>query len=232
MAMNEEEPKFPNLRPIRSAPWLIRVNGCGLGMYGGRDHDPETGTFVKTHCLCIVFVPILAIGAYRVAKAPGGGWYFLGKEPLSAFAKAWGLLILLGAVILGGVSAWDSHTKSPDYVAGQKLDEADTLAKAGQIGKAANLYREVAIGSSEKASDAAGKLKGLLEGPMASAPAEESAKAFRTILDVQKFGRITIPAPELFQKGLALADRQAATDPKGARRFWKSWGPCRGIATS
>src|SRR3990172_12223994 len=87
------EDKFPQMRPIRSAPTLFRVNGCGLGMYGSRDPDTETGTHVKTWCICFLWVPILALRAYRVADAEQG-WYFIGRERLSGLAKGWNLLLL------------------------------------------------------------------------------------------------------------------------------------------
>src|SRR5688500_16128436 len=77
--------RFPQLRPIESAPSLFTLNGVGFGIYGSRDHDPETNSYIKTHCLCVLFIPLLAFRAYRVMQAPQGqGWYFLGREPLSA----------------------------------------------------------------------------------------------------------------------------------------------------
>ncbi len=68
--MSEEidlESKFPDLRPINSSPSLGTLNGCGLMLYGGRDHDVETGTYIKTHCFTLIFVPILALRSFRVA---------------------------------------------------------------------------------------------------------------------------------------------------------------------
>ncbi len=61
--------KFPDLQPIESAPSLWLANGCGLTIYGSRDHDSETNTFIKTHVLCVLFVPLLALGAYRIGNA-------------------------------------------------------------------------------------------------------------------------------------------------------------------
>src|SRR5205807_371887 len=83
---------------VRSAPPLFRINGCGFGVYGKRDFDPETGTYVKTYCFCLLFIPVVALSAYRVADA-SRGWYFLGRVPLSGFARVWNVLLL--AVALG-----------------------------------------------------------------------------------------------------------------------------------
>ena len=70
------------MRPVRSAPWLFFIHGIGAGLYNERDRDPATGTVVKTHCLCFIFVPILALGAFRVYPR-GSGWTLIGKVPLS-----------------------------------------------------------------------------------------------------------------------------------------------------
>src|ERR1044071_7000646 len=91
--------RFPEMRPVKRAPALMRVNGIGTGMYGRRDSDFETATYVKTHCLCFVFLPIFALGAYRVADAERG-WYFFGKERLSGFAKACNRAVIAGSIIL------------------------------------------------------------------------------------------------------------------------------------
>ena len=64
--------KFPGLRPVGGPPPLFGINGCGLRIYGRRDFDGETGTYVATYFATLLFVPIVALGAYRVADAPGG----------------------------------------------------------------------------------------------------------------------------------------------------------------
>ena len=77
--------KFPSMTPIKKAPPLFLLNGCGLGMYGRRDFDKETQTYIATWCFALL-IPIFALRAYRVAKAEQG-WYFIGREPLSPFAR-------------------------------------------------------------------------------------------------------------------------------------------------
>src|SRR5437899_1421093 len=104
------ESKFPNMRPVRSAPSLFTVNGIGLTVSGSRDFDDETSTYVTTHCICVVFIPVLAIGAYRVANAPNGAYYFIGREPLSAFARTWNLALLTAVLMLGGFFWWHDYT--------------------------------------------------------------------------------------------------------------------------
>ena len=57
------------MTPIAEAPSLRTINGIGTTAYGSRDRDPETKTYVKTVWLTILFLPIVPLGAYRVAGA-------------------------------------------------------------------------------------------------------------------------------------------------------------------
>jgi hypothetical protein len=175
---NELERRFPNMRPISSAPSLSTVNGIGCMLIGGRDHDHETGTYVKTHCFCVLFVPLLSLGAYRVADAPRG-WYFIGREPLSGFARAWNWMVV--ALVLGGIGlgVWIHHTGTPEYQARKKMAEAERLVEAGDVEKAAQLYREVARGSTSEAAPAAGKFKDLLGEPLAGVSLEKGTRVIR-----------------------------------------------------
>src|SRR6266511_3307271 len=109
------EERFPDLKPISSAPSLWMVNGFGTTVYGSRDYDPDTGTYVKTRCITGLFIPFCCTSAYRVADAPNGGWYFLGKVPLSGLARSWNVFVVL--LIVGGIGLglWLKHTSSPEY---------------------------------------------------------------------------------------------------------------------
>ncbi len=100
--------KFPNLHPMGKAPSLVTINGVGGGLYGKRDYDRETNTYVSTYCFCILFIPMIAIRAFRVCKAENGGWYFIGEEPLSNFAKIWNriALCIAGIVVIWFALPW------------------------------------------------------------------------------------------------------------------------------
>src|SRR5262249_32628714 len=142
--MSELSERFPEMKPITQAPALQAVYGIGTTAYGARDFDPETGTYVKTVWLTLLFVPIVPLGAYRVVDAQGGGWYFLGKVPLSGAAKVWPLVVVLIAAGVGGYFAWQSYTSSPSYKAGQQLAQAERLRQEGKLAEAARLCRQVA----------------------------------------------------------------------------------------
>jgi hypothetical protein len=85
--------------PISSAPSLSTINGFGLTLYGGSDHDPETNSYSTTHYFVALFVPIFPVGRYRVINAGGSRYQFLGKLPLRN-ADRWHLGIV-AAVLVG-----------------------------------------------------------------------------------------------------------------------------------
>ncbi|HZV05701.1 MAG TPA: hypothetical protein VE999_11515 [Gemmataceae bacterium] len=206
--------RFPDMRPVRSAPALVRVNGIGCGVYGSRDHDEETGTYVTTYCFSFLFLPIFALTAYRVARAPNGGWYFLGRVPLSTFAKTWNVLLLLAAAGIAGLIGWESYTHSTDYVAGQRLAEADALAAGGQMAKAATIYRDVATGRSSHAAQASERLKGLLDDPSLNASLKDATPVFRAAVQVQQQNAMRVN--DLEERGLKLIDQHGDKEPRDA----------------
>jgi hypothetical protein len=208
------EERFPDMKPIRSPPSLWTVYGFGTMAYGARDHDPETGTYVKTVYLTALFVPVLALGAYRVANALEGGWYFLGKVRISGPARLWNSVLLASVLVGVGLFFWIRHTSSPDYVAGQKLAEAARLAEAKQVGRAARLYAEVATGDSKHAREAADKLNALLDLPASAAPPEEAAEAVKAAVGLS--ARRLDQFPRLYERGVQLAEGYAGDRPRGA----------------
>ena len=147
--MNELRERFPDLQPVNDAPSLFTVNGCGFGVYGKRDYDKETNSYIKTYCLCLIFIPILAISAYRVCDAPTGGWYFLGKVPVSGLANIWNKLLcfLIFILISGGIAAhqWDQYTTSPEYITAQKREKAQEQINQGKVFEAVKIYKSLLI---------------------------------------------------------------------------------------
>ena len=212
MAEHDFEEKFPDLRPLRSAPPLMSVIGCGFGLYGSRGFDPDSGSHVKTYCFSLLFLPVMALGAYRVADAPEGGWYFLGRVRLSALARLWNSCLI--ALLAGGVGLllWKNYTESAGYLAGKKMAEADALAAAGQRGQAAGLYREVAVGNSEHAGRAETRLKEVVDGAVADGPLADAAAACKAAVALKRPPAVA----GLFDRALQRAKADEAADPRGA----------------
>jgi hypothetical protein len=93
--------------PLRRSPVLSTINGLGASVYGRADRAPD-GSYIKTHFLVFVFLPVFPLAQYLVRDAEQG-WYFLGKVPLSAPLRIWNRLVVLGVlagVIAGGLQAF------------------------------------------------------------------------------------------------------------------------------
>jgi hypothetical protein len=103
------------LLPISSAPALFTLNGFGLTAYGRGDYDPDDGTFILTHYLCLAFIPIFPVRQYLAQAADTGGhsraWNFIGKVPFGPLTFLWNrllALVVVASVAFGGFSAWQS----------------------------------------------------------------------------------------------------------------------------
>jgi tetratricopeptide (TPR) repeat protein len=215
--------RFPEMRPMGSVPTLQTVNGIGLGIYGRRDFDDETHTYVKTHGLVLLFIPFFNLGAYRVADAPGGGWYFLGREPLSSLAKGWNAVVAALFLLGGGWLGWHLYTGTDDYKAGQVIARADAEAAAGGLPGAAAGYRDVALGTTSHAGEAAAKLSALLDGPVAQAEPAAAAAVLEAAAEVALAKPQALP--NVFDRGKSLAEARADADPRGAVKMLDAVAP-------
>ncbi|MDH5491374.1 MAG: hypothetical protein OEY14_05420, partial [Myxococcales bacterium] len=113
-------------RALSSAPALFTLNGIGVGLYGSRDARPDD-SYVATHCICFLFVPIFPLSAYRVRHEGGRSYSFLSQVPLSGFAKG-ARGALLGALLLA-MLGWGvrRHLDDPARQAAIALEGAQSL---------------------------------------------------------------------------------------------------------
>jgi len=205
--------KFPFLRPVKGAPSLMTMNGIGLGVYGRRDFDDETQTYIKTRCVCVFFIPLFAVDAFRVADAGSRTWFFFGKESLSPFAKMWNLAMVC-AVLLGGLAiGWNVHTSSPEYKAQEEINRAAAAMQAGEPLKAAQIYQQQIHGP--QATAARQGLHDSVEACLKSDQARIVATAFRIVVALPA-GTRTEVVSDPFQSGLALTEKFRPTDADGA----------------
>lgn len=93
---------YEDLKPIDSAPSLSTFNGIGTKLYGRRDYDATTNSYIATLFFTVLFIPIFPIAAYRVIDAGGGYYRFLGKARLSRAAfiplAIWAFLLVLAMI--------------------------------------------------------------------------------------------------------------------------------------
>ncbi|MEW5850082.1 MAG: hypothetical protein AB2A00_14935 [Myxococcota bacterium] len=114
--------------PIDGPPSLTTFNGIGTVLAGSRDERPD-GSYVSTLFFCVLFIPLVPISAYRVVRAEGGGWYFLGKVPLSP-AMIWMRRVVAALFVVGGTGlAVNAYFNSSEYQLRQALAEAQQVEK-------------------------------------------------------------------------------------------------------
>lgn len=208
--------RFPNLRPIGGPPSLFTLNGIGTTIYGSRDNDRETGTYVTTLCLTVLFVPLFCLSAYRVANAPNGGWYFLGKEPLSTFAKIWNMLVVLSIVGVFASIAGAQYFNSPDFVDGRKLARAQRLVAQGDLPAAATEFELVVRGGTRHRGAALAGLQQIVAKHLATAPLEHSPPVLQIAVNLQRSSDWPTSSEELLKSGLELTRQHAKQDSLAA----------------
>ncbi len=136
------ETHFPDMVPVDRPPSLQTANTIGTAMFGRRDYDDATDTYIKTCCFSVLLIPLIAFGAYRVSDA-WGGWHFFGRVPLSAFAKLWNAIFVPLVLTCIGLVSWHYYTTTPSFVARSQLREAHRLLEQGKVCDAASLYSVV-----------------------------------------------------------------------------------------
>jgi hypothetical protein len=216
--------KFPDMRPVKRTPTLVRINGIGFGMYGRRDFDAETRTYVKTYCFCVLFVPLFAIASYRVVDA-ARGWYFIGKERLSSFAKSCNFGVVCLSLLLVAIIAENNYKSSPDYRAKQELQRADNLLKSGSALDAARLYREVAVGAFH-ADEAKRGLAAALEQGLSSASPQQLEETFKLLAGLPPSLNSPTPlVPNAYDRGVALVQKLRTDKPENALDLLRQVAP-------
>lgn len=129
-------------RPVKAAPSLVTLNGCGTMLFGSRD-PWQDGSYVATRFVTAAFIPLLPIDAWRVRPGEGSTYYFLAKEPLSATARNFRRILLGGILALGVATQVHGWYTSPARAAAGRLDEAAAAARAHRDDEASRLYAQV-----------------------------------------------------------------------------------------
>jgi tetratricopeptide (TPR) repeat protein len=216
--------RFPHLQPIDRPPALGSIFGIGTALYGHHDFDEDTNTCVKVRCLCVLGIPLLCVGAYRVVDRPFN-YLFLGREPLSGSARAYNALIVCLVLVVAGFGGWHAYSTSPEYVAAQKLVEGDGLAAAGQIGAAAALYRDVAVSGTSHEATARARFQELLAEPLKSAAPDQAAELLRIAVALRQQAGGMAGLDGLYERGQELAAGHADADPRGAVKILDAIAP-------
>jgi hypothetical protein len=70
------------VKQIDSPPTMYTINGIGTRLYGKRNFDAQSQSYVATLYFTFFYVPIFPFSSYRVSDAGGNRYNFLGKVPL------------------------------------------------------------------------------------------------------------------------------------------------------
>jgi hypothetical protein len=116
--------RFPDMIPVESVPSLNMIFGFGFGMFGERNFDKQTNTYVTTVFLFIFFIPIFAFGSFRVGEASeeqshmlgrvtAQTFQFHGRVPMSRLVKGWNWLVLVAGVSLAIYVWWKTRGLGP-----------------------------------------------------------------------------------------------------------------------
>jgi hypothetical protein len=128
-------------KPVTSAPTLFTFNSLGLSLFGSRDRIGDT--VIKTHAICVLFLPIIPIGAYRVQDAGDDGYFFISKNRLSRFARLWQLSVLAGIVLLVATLSIQGYLGSDTRQARLALEDAQGMVERGESQQAIKAYEDL-----------------------------------------------------------------------------------------
>ena len=116
--------------PLKAAPSLFTVNGCGVMLYGRRDPRPDR-SHVATTYVTLLFVPLLPLASYRIIKQPDNRYLFLGRVPLSRIQRYYRSALALAVVLLIAGASFNAWLESPGRRAGLALEKAQAAERAG-----------------------------------------------------------------------------------------------------
>jgi hypothetical protein len=204
--------KFPEVQPLASVPTLFTFNGIGSTLYGRRQTDPETGLYIKTLCICVLFLPIFCLKSYVVADAEKG-WYFLGRVPLSGLAKAWNWAVILlcsGSLLTLGIV---NHLGSPEVVGRETLRTAAEHWEAGRVAAAAALWSELINGQTSHAVTAEQELARGLATALDASQERNAVLLVGNVTTLTKSDAKERLTADLYPRGSALVDRVALHQP-------------------
>jgi len=128
--------------PIKSAPSLFTLNGCGVSLHGSRDKSPD-GSHVATTYVTLVFIPLLPLASYRVVPQGNRSYLFLGRVPVWKPLQYYRWALVAAALVGLAALAVDAWRESPTHRYAIALEKAQAAEKAGRASEAIADYSEV-----------------------------------------------------------------------------------------
>jgi hypothetical protein len=203
-----------------AAPTQFGFFGIGTRLYGQRDYNAQSRSYVSTLYFTVFFIPVIPIASYRIVQQ-GSDRYALGKVPLSTLAKKARMVVAASLAIAAVGAGTYGYLTSPGYIAGRQLSEADALVAAGSQAKAAALYKTVfETGPRDMQERAGTALQGLVaHESVAAMPAGELAGTIGTVRSIAR-GRLRLDDARLFADAKARFVGLQAASPVQAHQVF------------
>jgi hypothetical protein len=112
----EGQKLWKNVEPIKEAPGLHTINGCGTTLYGHTNYDEHSKSYETTRYFVFLMIPIFPLGRYRVIDAGDNCYRFIGKVPFRTFDK-WHLcisILILAYMFFGSSIEKEFTTPKPN----------------------------------------------------------------------------------------------------------------------
>jgi hypothetical protein len=105
-------------KPVATAPSMGTINGIGTKLYGRRNYDSQTATYIATLYITFFYVPVIPIASYRVKDAGTNRYQFYGKVPLagSAFIAPAVVALIILIMIVSANSESSRYSKGSSEV--------------------------------------------------------------------------------------------------------------------
>jgi hypothetical protein len=94
----KERTAYEGLKKLDCAPTMYTFNGIGTMLYGRRDYDPHSQSYIATLYLTFIFLPLFPLASYRVKSVNGNRYQFLGRASMKKTA-------FIGPAIVAAVAA-------------------------------------------------------------------------------------------------------------------------------
>lgn len=91
---------FDRLQPIEQVPSLSTFNGIGTRLYGRREYDPDTDSYVATHYFTFAYYPLVPIARYRIKEVGSDRVRFLGRLPVVPLDFSWLALPIIALIVM------------------------------------------------------------------------------------------------------------------------------------
>lgn len=123
------------VKQIDNAPSMSTFNGIGTRLYGKRNYDSASQSYIATLYFTILYAPIFPLSAYRVRHVGGNQYQFLGKVPLkwTAFIGPALVALVLAFFMIQG----NADTNTPTAVQNTTGGSVSTMAPSQSTDKEA-----------------------------------------------------------------------------------------------